>query len=272
MKWYFAITEESVGKAEGGGYGDMIRVAVASALKNSTLQPNMLYDGEESDFTRELRAAGVVIHKRRISFYDQLEQAQGRRFPHLEHFMAIARGAFLRFEVPLVEEHDRFVLYTDCDVIFLRDPQIDRFRPSLFLASSEFNPDGHRSFELNSGVIIMNVERLRDDLPALIDFCCDTTDMSRGYDQEFLRDFYHGKWDHLSPKYNWKPYWGVNEDARIVHFHGPKIQDAMRLVDGEAESVPGLWQDLYKGSPQGYSRYVAEWRALAPDAACRKIV
>ncbi len=38
----------------------------------------------------------------------------------------------------------------------------------------------------------------------------------------FYRDSNGPLWDRLRPELNWKPYWGWNPQARIIHFHGPK--------------------------------------------------
>ncbi len=37
----------------------------------------------------------------------------------------------------------------------------------------------------------------------------------------FYRDSNGPLWDRLRPELNWKPYWGWNPQARIIHFHGP---------------------------------------------------
>ncbi len=267
MKWYFSITEETLTADEDHGFIDMIRAAVASAGANTTLRPHMLYDGHEGLFTDEMRRAGVSVIRHRISFYDQLERAQKRLRPDLPNYMRTAAGAFLRLDIPMVESQDEFVLYTDCDVIFLSDPAMQDFQPATFAVASQSDLYGHHK-ELNSGVMLMNVGRLRRDLPALLDFGCDMIHTMHGYDQEFLRVFYNGKWDPLSPKYNWKPYWGIDPVARIVHFHGPKPAAARKLIRDESyrrdDPVFQTWRNLFFQNPDGYRHYLERWDSFRP--------
>ena len=265
MKWYFSITEETLTADADHGFIDMIRVAVASARANTSLRPHLLYDGNEGFFTDEMRAAGVTVIRHRISFYDQLEHAQKRLRPDLPDYMRTAAGAFLRLDIPNIETQDEFILYTDCDVMFLADPGLQDFRPTTFTVASQFDLYGHHK-EINSGVMLMNVSRLRRDLPALLDFGCDMIHTMQGYDQEFLRVFYNGKWDPLSPKYNWKPYWGTDPMARIVHFHGPKPAAARKLIRDETyrqdDPVFQAWRDLFFQNPDGYRHYVDQWNSF----------
>ena len=267
MKWYFSITEETLTADADHGFADMIRVAVASARAHTSLSPHLLYDGRDGPFTDEMRAAGVTVILHRISFYDQIERAQRRLRPDLPDYMRTAAGAFLRLDIPAIEKQDEFVLYTDCDVMFLSDPGLQDIRPAIFNAASQFDLYGHHR-EINSGVMLMNVERLRRDLPALLDFGCDMIHTMQGYDQEFLRVFYNGKWDPLSPKYNWKPYWGIDPMARIVHFHGPKPAAAQKLIaDGsyrQDDPVFQAWRNLFFQNADGYRHYVRQWDGFRP--------
>ena len=34
----------------------------------------------------------------------------------------------------------------------------------------------------------------------------------------------------LPPRFNWKPYWGMDKDAVIVHFHGPKPERCLDCI------------------------------------------
>ena len=266
MKWYFSITGETLSRDEDHDFVNMIRVAVASALANTSLKPYLLYDGMENDFTRELRSTGVSIIQHRISFYDQLERAQKRLRPDWPNYMLTAAGAFLRLDIPAVETTDEFVLYTDCDVMFLSDPSLEYFRPTNFAVTSQFDLYGHHK-EINSGVMLINVRRLRYDLPAILDFGCDMLHTLHGYDQEFLRVFYNGKWDPLSPKYNWKPYWGSDPLARIVHFHGPKPAAVRKLIIDadyrQDDSEFQAWRNLFFQNPDAYKIYLGIWNKFA---------
>ncbi|QHI94978.1 hypothetical protein GT348_00345 [Aristophania vespae] len=223
MKWFFAITEQTLSNDPDHGFIDCIRVAVQSAKENTTLIPHMVFDGQECEFTREMREAGVKVIFHRLHFYDRLLEAQKKQKPEWPNYMMTAAGAFMRLELPLLEKEDKFVLYTDCDVMFLRDPCVEFCRPEIFAACGQFNQQDYY-VDMNSGVMVINLERMGNDLPAMVDFLCDNLYHVSGYDQELLRIFYNANWSPLSARFNWKPYWGVNDDATIVHFHAGKPQ------------------------------------------------
>ncbi len=257
----------------------MIRVAVASARANTDLRPHMIFDGRECDFTREMRRAGVAVIFRRLSFHAQLERARQRLLPDLPRWMDTAAGAFLRLDIPRIEFVDEFVLYTDCDVMFLQNPDLGDFRPGIFAAASQFDLYGHdmrhaskqNYAELNSGVMLMNVERIRKDLPALLDLTCDMLHTIRGYDQGALEQFYMGQWTPLSPKYNWKPYWpGPDPYARIIHFHGPKPVAALKLLADRGyrlhDDLFHEWRGLFLKNPEAYEFYTNAWSGFLEAA------
>jgi len=69
-----------------------------------------------------------------------------------------ATSAFLRVDLPLLFKRDDFLLYTDCDIIFLRDPQLEMVRPEYFSCAPE-RVRGDR-VHFNSGVMVMNLKAL----------------------------------------------------------------------------------------------------------------
>ena len=110
-----------------------IRASVASARKNTDLEPNLIYDGEDSEFVEELKASGVNVIFHRLSFTGAIV----RHSPNDKMFQAVARGAFLRFDIPLVAEpSDELVLYTDADVMFLEQPRFQGYFPRVHCGST----------------------------------------------------------------------------------------------------------------------------------------
>lgn len=136
MKWFFAVSEVSMDHHD-HDFRALIRSAVNSARANTQLKPHMIFDGEEGTFTKEIRDLGVKIIRHRISFYDQIQHAQKAHRPDWASYMFVASGALLRLEIPLLEQHDDFVLYTDCDVLFLKQPDFTTVRPPLFAVAPE---------------------------------------------------------------------------------------------------------------------------------------
>ncbi len=86
------------------------------------------------------------------------------------------------------------------------------------------------------------------------------------YDQPVLNDFYRDRWERLPLALNWKPYWGHDPAAKILHFHGPKFQVIRYLLgEGPETLVHDIWRDLFERAPEAYRRYLAEARALVPE-------
>ena len=264
-KWYFAITGTTLDADPDQGFRDCIRAAVASARSRTNLRPHMIYDGPASEFTQEMEAQGVTVIFHRLTFHEKLKRAQERQKPEWPEYMTTAEGAFMRLEIGLLENEESHVLYTDCDVMFETAVTIDHLRPELFAIAPQFKPDSFYE-DVNCGVMILNVDRMRRDRPALIEFMCENFARIAGYDQELLQLYYRGRWDPLSPVYNWKPHWGAQPDARIVHFHGPKPAAAARLLqDREYRSqdpVFQTWRHWFFVAPEGYEHYVHRWNAL----------
>jgi lipopolysaccharide biosynthesis glycosyltransferase len=256
MKWFFAVSEVSLDHHD-HDFRALIRSAVNSARANTRLAPHMIFDGEEGAFTQEIRRLGVTVIRHRISFYDRLEAAQKAQRADWTAYMFVASGALLRLEIPLLEQDDEFVLYTDCDVVFLKDPVLDDIRPPLFAVAPQWQQGSHE--DMNSGVMVMNLPRLRADLPRLVTFLCENFARVNGFDQEAYRHFYAGAWSGLTPEYNWKPYWGVNPEAKIVHFHGPKPVAIRKLIADETYPAPEVWRQLYFQDSLSYKQYLALW-------------
>jgi hypothetical protein len=254
MNWYFALGAASIGR-EGHDWLNLVRVAVQSARTHTTLVPHLLYDGEASDFTREMQMQGVKVIFHRVTFFDSLAK-HGERDPN---YLSIASGAFLRFDIPVIERVAKYVLYTDCDVMFRRDPDFfESGAPSLFSATSQTSDIP--SEDMNSGVMLINVPAMRELHADLVNFTRVNLDL--GLDQEILRVFFDGKYTPMDRSLNWKPYWGINPAAQIVHFHGPKPIASQRLTAETLANATVGWQTLFSRHPFGYLDYSRQWEAL----------
>jgi len=246
MKWIFALDAGSV-----DSYGDFVRVAVLSARKHSSLAPICLFDGDECELTQWMGEQGVEIIHVRSRLYDSIVEIATRR--QMPFWLQFAPGTFLRLEIPrLARErgwNDEFVFYTDCDVMFAADPRplLEPLRPRFFAACPETFKD--KPLHLNAGVMWMNVRAMDDPafdawLDRNLERCCEWQ-----YDQTACRVFYHPlhrlawrlkvpyrlfyslmarlpvrswQWDDLPLELNWRPYWGENADASVIHFQGIK--------------------------------------------------
>ena len=259
MQWFLALAESSPAFKQ---YGEMVKVAIHTALRHTSLRPHCLYDGGENELTRWLRERAVPIIPCHTFLLDEISHL--RCGEHEVNIRSALRGILLRIELPrlgLELELDKRVLYTDCDVFFLGEvvPEVAAIDCRYFAVAPEFEPADYR--QMNTGVMWMNLPALRavdaefrafvgQNLPRL---------QSVAWDQGAYREFFlppedTPQWDRLRPELNWKPYWGDYSEAKIIHFHGPKpyhrayidshFSELKHLTGGCYEELCGLWADL----------------------------
>jgi Glycosyl transferase family 8 len=259
MRWFLGLNHDAPHYV---AYADMVRAAVLSAGADSGLQPHLLFDGPECDLTRWFRA-----HDGRVIFRESFLKPRllaAAADPETRHAAAHGNGVFLRAEIPdVLREHgwdDERVLYTDNDVLLT-----PRFRAADLPAAthaiavgSEIDRDDHVNF--NSGVMLFHLPRwwpLHERFKAFL--AADLPHSLRAdWDQHSFRKFFRGDVQPLDAVWNWKPYWGENPDARLVHFHGPKpfLRDAIR--QGTAHPVQiQLASDYFWQMCERYDRLLA---------------
>lgn len=256
MRWYFAIDETGAA----GQTGADAKLAVASALAVGGLEPVLLYHGARTEFCDWMTRRGVRIIDSAPSFLPVIRQAQARGTykPH-------SIGHWLRISVPLVETEKNFVLYTDCDVIFLAPMAWDSVRPKLFAAAPEFQRDNWNYF--NAGVMVLNVPAMRASYQHFESHICSKIlgGAHPYYDDELaLNEAYRGFWDRLDPALNWKPYWGFSPAAKILHFHGPKL-DAIEQMAAGAWTARNPTADMFWKILAGHQGDYEIWCAMLGD-------
>lgn len=250
MKWFFGFNEETEWY---DNYVRYIKCAVNSCKRNTNLEPVFMYDGYRGSLTEWLESKGVtvIIAKSPLcSHFKKLQRERG-------FGASVACGAFLRVEIPrLMREQgweDSHVLYTDCDVMFLKNVCFDEL-PDYFSCAPEFNM--HNWSYFNSGTMLINVNKMNETYNEFIEYILNCGDViNQSYDQGCYNDFYKGKWSRLNPIFNWKPYWGLSDDARIVHFHGPKIENVEKLLANRLQGVPAVCIQMFKSNVEAYKNY-----------------
>lgn len=263
MRWFFALTEDSTAFRQ---YAEMVMVAVHTAQKHTALEPHCIYDGKDNDFTVWLRKRDVRIVPHRSFVRDALEElGRQKQNPHLA---AALSGAFSRIELPEIARQmgggSIRVLYTDCDVMFLRDvvPELEANACRLFAVAPE--SDRADYVNMNTGVMLMHVEELRGSLPAFREYVSKNLAAleAESWDEAAYRWFYRNEngplWDRLRPELNWKPYWGENGNAKIIHFHGPKPY--------QRDHIDSHWPELKSFTGDPYSAQVDRWTELLAEA------
>ncbi len=252
MKWYFAVNENGLRNA-----WDQIQVTVNSARRNTQLVPICLVDQGTLPPEAEARIAalarsGVQIIEHKASLFPIVKEKQ-------KLDSDLFSGHWLRCDIPVLDQSDDVVLYTDIDVMFRSNPEPFGRMPGFLACGPEHFKDDWGYF--NSGVMLMNLKNLRATRDELVRHVEDNiVNMAPHDDQGALNSVYRDRWDRLDLKYNWKPYWGFDDSAVILHFHGPKPGVVWHYQNKDGDPLrfgPDLYA-IYQRSPEGYDRYMAE--------------
>ena len=223
-------------------YFEYARVAVLSARRDApSLVPYLIFTGAPNEFTawfEEYGGGTVLFHD--LSIMDQF-------FSNPE--LVEQSGTFLRLDIPILWSslpldesesfEENFALWTDVDVMFLRDVDSCLLpRPGIFALGGEFK----RNTKANAGIMYMNVPRFGNRLGDLIAFGQQRGWDSPAYDQGLLLAFFRqDEITQLGDRYNWKGYWGKpEEDVAIIHWHGPKPRRYLPCLVEQAS----LWRNL----------------------------
>lgn len=263
MDWYCALTEDSPGFRQ---YSEMVMVAVYTARKFTSLRPHLIYDGKDNEFTAWLDRHDVKIVRHRSFMREELAKlGQREKNPYIE---AVISGAFLRVELPRLvpaAQDDQIVFYTDCDVVFKGDvlPQLQATNCEYFAVARE--AQDAQSDRINSGVMLMNLAALRRTADAFYKFINEHLNELKGeaWDQGAYQRFYRDDdgrplWTWLPLEMNWRPYWGNNSSARIVHFHGPK--------PFQRDDIDAVYPELKPYTGGAYLETIQAWDVLLKEA------
>lgn len=245
-KWYFCLNAK--------GFDDswpLVQVAMRSCVANTDLIPHCLYNGENSAHIDQLSALGAKVIRHQSSLETVLRDGYGTQYDSFS-------GHWLRIDIPQIEQEDDLVLYTDIDVMFRTHPTVPR-APRLLAAA----PERYRWRwpHFNSGVLVMNVPALR---PLQTQFAQAITQRMAqgwqppGHDQVSYNAFFRWRHNRLPHALNWKPYWGANNAAQIIHFHGPKPVHIQRLKAGQGDTMLPVYAKLWQINPQAYEMFCAE--------------
>ena len=239
MKWFMTTNESSLGNKS---FFKLLQVAVVSAQKNTRLIPHLVYDGTEKP--RELKwlkDRGVTI----VPFHSPLREpiAEFVRQSAASDLVDVRTGAYLKTEIPeAIKQYglnDKYVLYTDCDVVFVKDFDLRKAEPR-FLSAFGQKEGGRTRFHFggwihyNTGVMLFNVDAMHEETGRFRDFVLENGRGIRRPNSQFwhknlfLSDqvavnlFYRRMIDWLQELYNWNPLRGINKKAVVIHFNGLK--------------------------------------------------
>jgi hypothetical protein len=275
VNWYFCFNEEAT-----DWFSEMIKVAVTSARANTTLTPHCIYDGRDTTLIQWLRGEGVTIHRSEVPFRARLRAPDVvERNIHHAFKPEAAAGYYLPLQIPQFEHAEQYVLFTDCDIMFLRDVDLREYSP-MFLAAAREIPDPNLLIQpvlgsgFNSGVMLINVEAWRRMMGDLIRTAeahgyYKYPDIDAKYDQGLFNSVFRKNWTPLPDELNWRVFSGVNREASIIHWHGPKpVHVANYMKDGSSDlsCTTPVVDELMKKSLQSYLYYYNLFRKFLSDS------
>lgn len=226
MKCYICLTDSIVTRKD---YLDLLKVMLISARKNTSLHLVCLYDGNTNDPVYNLlKEFNVEIILHQLPYKLELMEIYPREWmlQNLGKEIEYNRifGTFMRMEIPVVEKEEKYVLYSDIDVIFNADILLEELPHPTYLAAA---PEYERNVEdmeyFNAGVLVMNIQGMKEKYEEFIlKMKNRERNISGLFDQGYLNELCFKDMELLPIEYNWKPYWGINDKAKLIHFHGMK--------------------------------------------------
>ena len=249
MKWITCLNEDTPLYSI---YEQLIKVAVVSCKKWTDLEPVFVYDGTPNELTRWMKNQNVHVLFHQSSLKQEIESiSEQEQNPFLKE---VGCGAFLRVDLPeLIKKlgwNDDYVFYTDCDVMFVGDvtDYFDFNTCKLLLVAPE--NDSKEIVIINTGSMLMNIQNLyacnKEFKKFIVENLLDL--LTSAWDQTAYINYFDKRWTYLSPLINWKPYWGYNENAKLIHFHGlkPHHRESIRMGKIENSFTRLVCDDFYK--------------------------
>jgi len=248
----------------------LLKVAINSLLKNTTLQPYVIwgnhFKGESNPMIQWLQEKQIPIVQHTLSFeFDLLAFTFSKSYmnnttlkemynfyPEYYNQNFIITES-LRMDIPWVFTNDEYVLYSDCDVIFQHDITFEKFSQPIAAATRS---DGF----FNNGVMILNIHELQKTHRLFVKFYLEsnyTFEIGNTTTQGAYNTFYKDQVAKLPLEYNWHVFFGINENAKIIHFCGPKPNDYQKMLNDPNAHYETLYRQCV--NPQSIPYYLKEF-------------
>ena len=246
---------------DNAGYSDLAKAAIWSAILKPTIYPVVFLSPEAEESLHRDGALNWLLHlnmtgdilvlsheftfaSSMANFGQKATSCWGRLdVPFLASQLFQRHGAVLEMRAlhsklehcefvgnirPVhMAVHQDHILYTDTDVIFLRDLNIYTTAANWVqqVSTIAIGPESVRGELENSGVMVINVQWYLSTWNDFLQYADSIEWRSVACEQGLILDFYVYQTQAavlLPDGWNWKPYWGRNDDAEILHLHGPK--------------------------------------------------
>jgi len=262
---------------------EMAMAAIQSARANTSLDIAVMYDGDAPEFLDFLAAHDVRCIQQRFSLADDptfwpdpgAPTPKNPRGLPLQFVAQSLCGTFMRFDVPGLFPEEDYILYTDTDVIFQRDPvpllQVERpeFIAGVSYGKASCWPVGPKPQSrryINAGVLLINVQAWIREFDALVATSkrFEWGSIGSGWNEGVINQHFDKRIKFLRRTFNWRPWMGVFEAAPIVHYHGARPAHLIEYLEWGIESpdLPGFVQRLWQAGGSGYGQHAAESPAV----------
>jgi len=247
-------------------------MAINSCLQHTHLKTYFIYTGKHNPIYYWLKSKNIHTINRNTS---HLTQTINKTYTDQEH-QKIALGAWQRIDIPIILKQlqitEKHTLYTDLDTLFTPNwtPHIPIEIPKI-ACTEERSPNHY-----NTGVMITNTAYMQETYKEFTQHIYQQKlNKYLTWDQDALNEYYPTETITILPRktWNWTPYINNGKtkqnQAKIIHFHGPKITniehlsgmeetpyvlDTWPLTDPQKHNIPKDCQILYNQNPEGYQQ------------------
>jgi|LakMenE01Jun11ns_1017448.scaffolds.fasta_scaffold9792287_2 lipopolysaccharide biosynthesis glycosyltransferase len=241
---------------------NLLKVAINSLKVNTTLEPVVIWDGYQDRTTGWLEDNDIPIIYHELSFIKQIKhfdfnkiQCKNKYIEDMyKHYPEYYNKTFIitesmRMDIPDLFPDEEYVLYCDCDVMFLKDPVFPLVKTPLGVATREDD-------FFNNGVMLFNIheyKKYHEDFKKFYIESDYTFAIGDTTTQGAYNTFFKGLVTDIGLENNWHSFFGVNRDASIIHFCGPKPNQLKKLIDNNT-----TYDILFKSCLNDHSKHYVE--------------
>ena len=176
--------------------------------------------------------------------------------------MNFIKSESLRIDIPIVFPDEEYVMYVDCDVLFLKDPEIKPFEKPLAAAL--------RGSFFNNGVMVFNIPLMKESYEDFLTFFLKSNYsfvIGETTSQGAYNTYYHDKVAKMPLKLNWHVFTGKDKDVTIAHFCGASPYDYIK-IQKQLDEHPKKpeYEMMYASCLNGSVKYfIEEWNKYAEE-------
>lgn len=248
----------------------LLKVAITSLKANTTLEPVVIWDGYQDRTTGWLEDNNVPIIYHELSFKDKIKhfdfhtiKLENRVLENMYKKYSYYNKTFIetesmRLDIPDLFPDEKYVLYCDCDVLFLKDPVLSKIIQPLGGALRE------EAF-FNNGVMLFNIPEYKKQHEAFKNYYINsnyTFKIGNVTTQGAYNTYFKGSVADIGLNNNWHSFMGINPNASIIHFCGPKPFDILnenKMIDYEI-----MYTTLMNDSARYYTTIWSKYESTIP--------